>query len=108
MNTPKSLPWYARKAGVPIERAEALWRQAVRHATADTGWVGNSEYWGATMDRFRQLLSQERATLCTPQVLPFLRSHKRIMRVPIEVINDVAVLTMRHWHHYLTQARRAA
>ena len=32
MNTPKSLPWYARKAGVPIERAEALWRQAVQAA----------------------------------------------------------------------------
>ncbi|MCB1909916.1 MAG: hypothetical protein KDH15_21355 [Rhodocyclaceae bacterium] len=106
MNTPKSLPWYARKAGVPIERAEALWRQAVRHATAGIGWVGTSEYWGAAMERFRQLLGQERATLCTPQGATLLRSQKRMLRAPIEVVNDIVVLTMRHWHHYMTHVRR--
>ena len=64
MNTPKSLPWHARKAGVSIERAEALWAQAVREATAETGWVGNSEYWGAAMDRFQDLLVTEPARYC--------------------------------------------
>ena len=44
MKTPKLLPWQARKAGVSLERAEALWRKAVREATADTGWVGTSEF----------------------------------------------------------------
>jgi hypothetical protein len=28
MKAPKLLHWHARKAGVPIERAEALWRKA--------------------------------------------------------------------------------
>ncbi len=47
MKAPKLLHWHARKAGVPVERAEALWRKALREATADTGWVGTSEFWGA-------------------------------------------------------------
>ena len=42
MKTPKLLPWYARKAGVSLERAEALWRKAVREATLETGWVGDA------------------------------------------------------------------
>ena len=66
MKTPKLLPWYARKAGVSIERAETLWRKAVREATAETGWVGNAEYWGAAMDHFVRLLEEERSTLCAP------------------------------------------
>jgi len=66
MKTPKLLPWYARKAGVSIERAETLWRKAVREATAETGWVGNAEYWGAAMDHFLRLLEEERSTLCAP------------------------------------------
>jgi len=108
MKTPKLLPWYARRAGVPIERAEILWRRAVRHATEDTGWVGNSEYWGAAMDHFQRLLNHERATLCAPHVLPLLRTQKRIIRAPIDAFNDVAVLALRRWHHYMTQGRRAA
>lgn len=29
MKAPKLLHWHARKAGVPVERAEALWRKAL-------------------------------------------------------------------------------
>ena len=108
MNTPQLLPWYARKAGVPIERAEVLWRKAVRLATDETGWVGNSEYWGAAMDHFQRLLKAERATLCRPQVARMLRSQKRIWVAPLEVMSDVAMLTVRRWNHYLTQGRRVA
>lgn len=89
MKTPKLLPWYARRAGISIERAEALWRKAVRDATADTGWVGNSEFWGATMDNFVALLAKERNTLCAPQMLPMVRSQNRIWRLSLLALEDL-------------------
>lgn len=88
MKTPKLLPWYARKAGISIERAEALWRKAVREATAETGWVGNSEFWGATMSHFLGLLEKERNTFCAPHVVPFVRSQNRIGRLSLLALED--------------------
>lgn len=88
MKLPKLLPWYARKAGISTERAEALWRKAVREATAETGWVGNSEFWGATMNHFITLLEKERNTLCTPHVLPIVRSQNRIWRLSLLALED--------------------
>lgn len=83
MKAPKLLPWYARKAGIPEERALELWHEAIRCATDDTGWVGNAEYWGEAMNAFIRLLDEERATLCSPKVTPLIRSQNRIMRLPL-------------------------
>jgi hypothetical protein len=85
MNTPKLLPWHARKAGIPTERAEALWRQAVLEATAETGWVGTPEYWGATTDHFLRLLEAEKAL----QVTPLVRSHNRLLGLPLQALEDL-------------------
>ena len=38
MKAPKLLPWYARKAGVSVERAEALWRKMFVD-DADPKWI---------------------------------------------------------------------
>jgi hypothetical protein len=108
MKTPKLLPWYARKAGVPIERAEALWRKAVRQATDETGWVGNAEFWGATMDIFRQLLEDEQASLCTPRVSLLVRSQRRLWRLPLIVLEDLMVATRAHWMRSTRLPRRIA
>lgn len=97
MKAPKLLPWYARKAGVSPERAEALWRKAVRTATDDTGWVGNSEYWGAAMDEFRRLLAAEQATLCAPLGTPLLRSQIRVWRLPLLALEDMIHLVSNNW-----------
>lgn len=102
MKAPKLLPWYARKAGVPIERAEHLWRKAVRIATERTGWVGTSEYWGEAIDAFLSLLSNEKGSLCSPQVTPFLRSQSRIWRLPLNAMEDVCVAMASHWQKQLT------
>lgn len=61
MKNPKMLPWLARKAGVPLTRAEQLWAEAIRHATVRTGWVGTSEYWHVATERLLALLAEERA-----------------------------------------------
>lgn len=108
MKTPKLLPWYARKAGVSLERAEALWRKAVRQATADTGWVGNSEYWGAAMDGFVRLLEEEQSTLCTPQVTPLVRTQNRMWRLPLLAMEDVFAAFHAHWQRSTGYPRKAA
>lgn len=108
MKTPKLLPWYARKAGVPLERAEALWRKAVREATSETGWVGNAEYWGAAMDHFQRLLKEERNTLCAPQMLPYVRSQNRMWRLPLLAMEDVFTAISANWQRNLDTFRKAA
>lgn len=108
MKAPKLLPWYARKAGVPIERAESLWRKAVREATADTGWVGTSEYWGAANDRFHELLKEEQNTLCAPQMESFVRSQNRMWLLPLLAAEDMFTAMSANWQRYRNQFRKAA
>ena len=97
MKTPKLLPWYARKAGVSNERAEVLWRKAVREATDETGWVGNSEYWGAAMSHFQRLLNEDKATLCAPRVTPLVRSQRRMLRLPLIAMEDFFTAMRVNW-----------
>ncbi len=96
MKTPKLLPWYASKAGVSRERACALWREAVRQATAATGWVGSPEYWSASMDAFQRLLDKEKQSACTPRVTSIVRSQHALWRLPLIALEDlVAAFGMR-------------
>lgn len=108
MNTPKLLPWYARKAGISDERAEALWRKAVCAATVETGWVGNAEYWGAAMDHFHRLLEKESATSCVPRVTPLVRSQCRMWRLPLTAMEDMVSAISASWLRALGAPRKAA
>ncbi len=108
MNTPKLLPWLARKAGISEERATVLWRKAVREATAETGWVGNAEYWGAAMANFQRLLGEERDTLCTPHVTTLVRSQNRMWRLPLIAMEDVFSALSANWQRNLHNFRKAA
>lgn len=108
MKTPKLLPWYARKAGVTIERATVLWHQAVREATAATGWVGNSEYWGEAMNAFQRLLESERATFCAPRVTPIVRSQNRLWRLPLTAMEDMVSVFSANWQRQAGTPRKAA
>ncbi len=108
MKTPKLLPWYAAKAGVPLDRAEALWRKAVRKATAETGWVATPEYWEAAMSSFRTLLAEESKTLCAPDLTTMVRRQSRIMRLPLTVAEAIAAAFAAHWRHFAGQMHRIA
>jgi len=108
MKAPKLLPWYARKAGVSNERAEVLWRKAVRKATAETGWVGNAEYWGAAMENFRDLLAQENSSLCTPNMAEVMRMQHRAMRLPLTIFEDLSAATAANWQRFCNTWHRAA
>ncbi|MDD3353334.1 hypothetical protein [Zoogloea sp.] len=108
MKTPKLLPWHARKAGVSIERAEALWRKALREATADTGWVGNSEFWGAAEARFLELLQEEQNTLCDPQMETFIRTQNRMGLLPLLAAEEMFTALSANWQRFCKQLNKAA
>ena len=108
MKTPKLLPWYAAKAGVPLERAEALWRKAVRKATAETGWVATPEYWEAAMTTFRALLANESKSLCAPDFTSLVRQQRRLMRLPLTMIEAFNTALAAQWRRYMGQAHRIA
>ncbi len=105
--TPKLLPWFARKAGVSEERAASLWRKAVREATAETGWVGNAEYWGEAMSRFLKLLEDEQSSFCSPHVTPLVRSQNRLLRLPLTALEFMFSASER-WQRQMDSGRRAA
>lgn len=107
MKTPKLLPWFARKAGVSEERAAVLWRKAVRQATADTGWVGNAEYWGEAMSNFLRLLEEEQTTFCAPRMTPYIRSQNRLWRLPLIALELMVSASNRSARNHWT-SRRAA
>ncbi len=108
MKSPKILPWYARKAGVSVERAEALWHKAVREATADTGWVGTSEFWGSALDRFLELLKEEQTPLCQPHMESFVRSQHRMWLLPLLAAEDMFNAMSANWQRYRNQMSKAA
>jgi hypothetical protein len=91
MKTPKILPWLARRHGVSEERAEFLWAEAIRHATAKTGWVGTPEYWKAAMDRLTVLLEREARTACRPPLAPIVRSQTRLAMLPLIAWQGIAL-----------------
>lgn len=108
MKTPKLLPWYARKAGVSNERANVLWRRAVRESTEKTGWVGNAEYWGEAMHTFRELLAKEQQSLCVPGVTPLVRSHSRLWRLPLNAMEDMVIAMSASWQRQVGSDQRVA
>lgn len=108
MKSPKTLPWHARKAGVSVERAEVLWRKALREATADTGWVGTSEFWGAAEGRFLELLQEEQNTLCTPHVESFMRTQHRMGLLPLLAAEQMFSAMSANWQRLCNEMRKAA
>ena len=80
MRTPKMLPWLARRHGVSEDRAEELWADALRYATDETGWVGNSDYWKAAMAHLMESLEAE--SLYRPPIARFVHASSRFGVIP--------------------------
>jgi len=102
MKTPKLLPWYARKAGVSIDRADELWREAVRDAAETAGWVGNTEYCGEAMYGFIDRLEHERDAARYPSyVCSLTYSQSRLWRLPLTVMEGFLNSASAHWQHQM-------
>jgi hypothetical protein len=106
MKTPKLLPWYARKAGVSIDRATELWREAVRDATDKTGWVGNTEYWGEAMHGFIDLLEREQTHLYAPDMCSMVRTQNRLWSLPLTAMESALSAASAHWQRQMVNWRR--
>ena len=65
---PKMLPWLAKKAGVPLSRAEELWGNALRYATQKSDVVESPRYWKLAVERLVELLDGESREL---RAMPF-------------------------------------
>ena len=56
---PKILPWVAKKAGIPMARAEVLWNEALRDATRVCAVVESPEYWKTAVDHLLERVAAE-------------------------------------------------
>lgn len=65
---PKILPWAAKRAGLPLKRAEVLWGDALRHATRKSAVVESPEYWKLAVERLIDLIAAESRKL---RAMPF-------------------------------------
>ena len=63
MKAPKWLPWLVRKGDISECHAAGLWADALVSATAQTGWIGTSEYWKAAVDRVVERIELESRSL---------------------------------------------
>lgn len=102
MNTPapylpKLLPWYARQAGVSLERAEVLWREA-ETAAAREHEPQMPEYWRACTEHFRAALRAEQSGTTSPiSIAPLLSSQQRIAGLPLQV-SEAMMRSAAQWY----------
>ena len=62
MNTPKLLPWFARKAGINEELARKLWRRACGESELIQGRADGADYHAMCLSRFLSHLETEALT----------------------------------------------
>ena len=96
MKTPKMLPWLARKAGISDARAEALWAEAIRHATSETGWVGTPEYLRIANQRWKELVVAEAAAE-RAAVNPLVSAQTKVVMLPFIVWQGYSAMVGSAW-----------
>ena len=106
-DTPKVLPWLAKRAGVPFERAVELWVGARHHAAA-THEPGSPGYWETAVERLQENLAAESRSR---QSAPF--GLGPLVRLPAsqwlqglalqEKLVAIAANSARNWAHYWTR-----
>lgn len=105
MNTPKILPWLARKAGIGEARAEELWHDAIRYATLKTGWVGTSEYWRVAVERLIELIELERAP--QPALSRMVRFQAQLGMLPLIAWEGISLVCASAWSRFFRPGGRA-
>lgn len=97
-NTPKLLPWLAKKAGIGVVRAEALWRDAERWA-ARRAAPDSSAYFKLAVDRLLELVAAEslRADAASFGWRSWARAQARFWAISMQLAQEGATLTARGW-----------
>ena len=87
MHRPKILPWIARRNGVPLPRADELWRQALALADFKYGTARQtSDYWAYAMRTLNKLAACEGAALVAPEALEQLAAASARPRSALPII----------------------
>lgn len=97
--SPKLLPWLANKAGIPLRRAEVLWRAALSHAEAVTGEKATPACWQAAMDRLFELVAAEslREDAAAFGWRNWSRLNRRLWQAPLNLLDALTLNAMRNW-----------
>ena len=98
-HSPMLLPWLAKKAGIPVSRAEVLWRAAQRHAAHLTGEMDTHAYWSAAMDRLLELVAAERLREDAASFgwRRWTRLYNRLWQAPLAVLDTLTLNSVRGW-----------
>ncbi len=59
------------------------------------------------MNNFVRLLDEERSTLCAPRVLPYVRSQNRMMRLPLQAMEDLFSALNANWQRHMRANHRS-
>ncbi len=70
MQSPKILPWIAKRAGISEELALKLWRRAVGEAETLTGQSSGAEFSGLAIERFLAIVEDEADTQSAAKLSP--------------------------------------
>lgn len=102
MHSPKLLPWLAKKAGIPLYRAEILWDAAQRHAAHRVGSTDGSAYWTAAMDRLHELVAAEslREDAASFGWRRWTRLNHNVWQAPLAVLDALMLNSVRGWRTF--------
>lgn len=108
-NTPKLLPWLAKKAGIAEARALALWHDAERWA-ARRAAPGSAAYFKMAVDRLLELVAAEslRADAASFGWRPWARAQARFWALSMQAAHYSSALSARGWRameHLATRQR---
>lgn len=105
--TPKLLPWLAKKAGISDARAATLWRDAERWAER-RATAGSSDYYKLAVDRLLELVAAEslRADAASFGWRPWARAQARLWAVSMQAAQQGAALSARGWRLIETISRQ--
>jgi FMN phosphatase YigB (HAD superfamily) len=93
---PKLLPWLAHKAGIGEQRAETLWRTALRHAaTREHGSARDA----AAMSRLLELIAEEsrREDAASFGLRCWARLNASLWQAPVALYDALALNAARGW-----------
>jgi hypothetical protein len=118
----KLLPWLAHRHGVPLGRAEELWRQAVALASFNLGAdAHSSDYWAYAMRTLLKLLRCDGAAvvhaaateqpcvlLARRSTLPLIASQRRLGFAAFDAAEELLHAANEYWSRALdvVNARR--
>ncbi len=104
-HAPKLLPWLAKKAGIEMHRAEALWHDACRYA-AHRATPETSDYFKIAIDRLLQLVAAEslRADAASFGWRPWARAQHRLWAAVLHLMEAGSVATTRSLRQITVQA----